>query len=106
MTAIKGTTVKTEFKSICDRAYKGESFIVTRPRNENVVLLSEREYRQLLRIKAYAERMSDMAGKSNIDAVDTYPQGFFELFGSGSKLGFDEEPEELNFDLDGARIEL
>ena len=28
----------------------------------------------------------------------TYPDGFFELFGKGLKLGFDEEPEDLPYD--------
>ena len=36
----------------------------------------------------------------------TYPEGFFELFGSGSDLGFDEEPAELSFEADSERISL
>ena len=29
-----------------------------------------------------------------------YSSGFFELFGTGKDLGFDEEPPELSFDSD------
>ena len=29
------------------------------------------------------------------DMSRTYPAGFFELFGSGNNLGFDEEPKDL-----------
>ena len=32
------------------------------------------------------------------DMTHTYPTGFFDLFGSGKDLGFDEEPEELSFE--------
>lgn len=30
------------------------------------------------------------------DAKETYPQGFFELFGTGNGLGFDEEPKDMS----------
>ena len=28
----------------------------------------------------------------------SYPQGFFDLFGSGKNLGFDEEPQDLSLE--------
>ena len=31
------------------------------------------------------------------DIKASYPDGFFELFGKGNDLGFDEEPKELKF---------
>lgn len=34
----------------------------------------------------------------------TYPAGFFELFGSGSSLGFDEEPDDLILDKENLRL--
>ncbi len=34
------------------------------------------------------------------DHAFTYPSGFFNLFGTGSNLGLDEEPEELSMKLD------
>ena len=44
MIAIKGTDLKNNFKAICDQAYMGETVIISRPRNENVVIISEKEY--------------------------------------------------------------
>ena len=58
MIAVKGTTVKNDFKNICDRVFKGEVYIISRPKNENVVLVSEREYAELERIKKNAEYLA------------------------------------------------
>lgn len=58
MVAIKGTTVKNEFKNICDRAFHGEVFIISRPKNENVVIVSEHEYVELDRIRKNAEYLA------------------------------------------------
>ena len=58
MVAVKGTTLKADFKNICDRVIGGEVVIVTRPKNENVVMVSEREYAELERIKRNAEYLA------------------------------------------------
>jgi len=58
MVAVKGTTVKNDFKNICDRVFKGEVFIISRPKNENVVLVSEKEYAELERLKRNAEYLA------------------------------------------------
>ena len=105
MTAVKGTTIKTEFKRICERAIEGETFIVTRPRDENIVIISEKEYRQLLRAKAYADHLSSGQG-FGLGAEDTYPRGFFELFGAGRSLEFGEKDMGLSFENDVKREEL
>jgi antitoxin YefM len=51
MVAVKGTDLKNNFKSICDRAFMGEAIIISRPKNENVVLISEREYAEFEKAK-------------------------------------------------------
>lgn len=58
MVAVKGTTVKNNFKNICDRVFNGEVFIISRPKDENVVMVSEREYTELERIKNNAEYLA------------------------------------------------
>ena len=58
MVAVKGTTVKNDFKNICDRVFKGEVFIISRPKDENVVMVSEREYTELERLKKNAEYLA------------------------------------------------
>ncbi|MDD7542232.1 MAG: type II toxin-antitoxin system RelB/DinJ family antitoxin [Mobiluncus porci] len=37
-------------------------------------------------------------------AKSSYPKGFFELFGAGADLGFDEEPEDLPLDGEDMRL--
>ncbi|MBQ7241848.1 MAG: type II toxin-antitoxin system Phd/YefM family antitoxin [Firmicutes bacterium] len=58
MIAVKGTTVKNNFKNICDRVFNGEVFIISRPKDENVVMVSEREYTELERLKKNAEYLA------------------------------------------------
>lgn len=36
----------------------------------------------------------------------TYPKGFFNLFGAGKNLGFDEEPEEISWKYDAKREKI
>ena len=108
MVAVKGTTIKTEFRSICDRATKGEVFLVTRPKDENIVIISEKEYRRLMRFKAYTDHLAavSVAGEEAPNAEDTYPNGFFDLFGAGKSLGLDERPAELLWADDGKRASV
>ncbi len=36
MLAVKGTTVKQDFKNICERVCNGEVIIISRPHNDNI----------------------------------------------------------------------
>ena len=58
MVAVKGTTVKNDFKNICDRVFRGEVFIISRPKDENIVMVSEREYAELEKLKRNAAYLS------------------------------------------------
>lgn len=60
MVAVRGTTVKNNFKNICDRVFNGEVFIISRPKDENVVMVSEREYTELERIKKNADYLEKL----------------------------------------------
>ena len=44
MIAVRGRDVKENFKALCDRVYHGERIIISRPKNENIVMISERDY--------------------------------------------------------------
>ena len=49
MTAINYTTARQKLKEICDKTVNDfETIIITRERGENVVLMSEREYTNML----------------------------------------------------------
>ncbi len=55
MVVVKGIDIKQNFKSICDRVFNGETMIISRPRNENIVLISESEYDALQKARTNAE---------------------------------------------------
>jgi len=47
MIAIKPSQMRSNFKTLCDKVVNGETIIVSRPNNENVVVLSEKEYNDM-----------------------------------------------------------
>ena len=50
--------VRDNFKDWCNQVINGETLIVSRPKNENVVILSEKEYNELQKAKRNAEYMA------------------------------------------------
>ena len=58
MVAVKGTDVKTNFKALCDRVFLGETIIISRPKNENIVMISERAYAEFEKAKRNFEYLS------------------------------------------------
>lgn len=55
ITATVATDLKANLKYYIDKALSGDSIIITRPKQENVVMISESEYNELLRLKNNAE---------------------------------------------------
>lgn len=49
MIAIKAIEMRDKFKTYCDKVVSGETVIVTRKDNKNVVILSEKEYNDMLK---------------------------------------------------------
>lgn len=47
MIALRAIDLKKDFKNICDTVISGDSVIIARPKNENVVLLSEKKYNDM-----------------------------------------------------------
>lgn len=43
MLAVKTMDLRENFKSLCDKVFGGETLIISRPKNENVVMISEKE---------------------------------------------------------------
>lgn len=58
MQAVKSMDVREHFKEWCNKVINGETLVVSRPRNENVVILSEKEYNEMARAKRYMEYLS------------------------------------------------
>ena len=51
MVALKTADIRNEFKKVSDMVHTGEKVLISRPRNENLVILSEKEYNELERIR-------------------------------------------------------
>ncbi len=47
MLALKAIDVKNNFKNICSQVFNGETVMLSRPKNQNVVMISEAEYNRL-----------------------------------------------------------
>lgn len=47
MIALKTTDIRNDFKKISNLVRTGEKILVSRPHNENLVILSEKEYNEL-----------------------------------------------------------
>lgn len=60
MLAVKSMDVRDNFKSLCDKVFAGETVIVSRPKNENIVMLSEAEYNEIMKAKRNAEYLEKL----------------------------------------------
>jgi antitoxin YefM len=58
MIAVKSMDVRDNFKSFCEIVLKGEVLVVSRPKNENIVMLSEKEYNDIMKAKRNAEYLA------------------------------------------------
>ena len=58
MIAIKSMEMRDKFKNYCDKVTSGEVIIVTRKHNNNVVVISEREYNAMLKAAKNAEYLT------------------------------------------------
>lgn len=67
MLAVKSVDVRDDFKNWCDKVFHGETLIVSRPENENIVMLSESEYNEIMKAKKNAEYLA-MIDKSMSEA--------------------------------------
>ena len=67
MLVVKSMDVRDNFKNLCDKVFNGETLIISRPKNENVVMLSEKEYNEMLKAKRNADYLA-MLDKSMAEA--------------------------------------
>ena len=51
MVAIKTADLTQDFKRVADRVLQGERILISRPHNENLVLITEEEYNNLDRLR-------------------------------------------------------
>ena len=67
MLAVKSMDVRDNFKDFCDKVFNGEILIVSRPKNENVVIISESKFNEMQRLKNNEDYLA-MLDKSFADA--------------------------------------
>lgn len=60
MLAVKSMDVRNNFKNFCDRVFNGETLIISRPKNENIVMLSETEYNSMVKAQKNAEYLAKL----------------------------------------------
>ena len=58
MLAVKRMGVRENFKALCDKVFHGETLVVSRPKNENIVMMSENKYNEIMKAKRNAEYLS------------------------------------------------
>ena len=58
MLAVKSMDVRDNFKSLCDMVFNGETLIISRPKNENIVMLSEHEYNEMMKAKRNSDYLA------------------------------------------------
>lgn len=67
MLAVKSIDIRDNFKTLCDKVFDGETLIISRPKNKNVVMMSEQEYNEMLKAKRNADYLA-MLDKSMAEA--------------------------------------
>ena len=68
MIAIKTENIKQDFKKFADKVTQGEKVLISRPKNENIVMISESEYNELDKLRQ--QSMIKTKGRAKIkDAV-------------------------------------
>jgi len=60
MIAIKTMDLRNNFKRISDLVSSGEKVLISRPRNENLVVISEKEYNELEKARRNAEYLASI----------------------------------------------
>jgi len=55
MIALKTVDMRNDFKRVSDIASSGEPVLISRPHNNNIVVLSERAYNDLSRVRRNAD---------------------------------------------------
>lgn len=65
MVALKAIDVKNNFKEICAKIINGEIIMLSRPKNQNVVMLSEAEYNELAKAKRNLDYLAKLDNSIN-----------------------------------------
>lgn len=60
MLAVKSANIRDNFKEWCDKVTQGETIVISRPKNENVYMISEAEYNHLQKVRENEEYLDKL----------------------------------------------
>lgn len=58
MIALRTVDMRNDFKRVSELVISGEKVLIARPRNENLVVLSEKEYNELEKLRQNAQYLN------------------------------------------------
>lgn len=80
MLEIKSADIIEEFEILCEKVFKGETLIIIRPQNENIVMISEKEYKQIMKVKRNEEYITLLdKSMAEAEAGDFVVKGIADL---------------------------
>ena len=89
MIAIKTIDLRNDFKRVSDLVISGEKVLISRPHNQNLVVLSEKEYNELDKARRNAEYLKKLD-----NALEEARNGeAYQYFGKGK---FNETPQRVD----------
>jgi antitoxin YefM len=87
MIAIKTADLTQDFKRVADRVIQGETVLISRPRNENLVIITEKEYNEFEELRKRSR---------NIKIAEAFRALQEEAVSNGAdKMTLDEINEEI-----------
>ena len=69
MVAIRTIDLTQDFKRVADRIIQGERVLIPRPKNENLVIITEKEYKELDKMRENKKSLARARLKQNIEAL-------------------------------------
>lgn len=100
MVVTKPAEIRKEQKKYFSIAYKGEPVVVSRPRNENVVVISEEQYKELTTQNRLLAYYSGLMGKENLGGDLSKPKARIIGIAKG-KLKAPDNLDEYNDEIAG-----
>lgn len=80
MLAAKSVNVRNNFREWCGKVATGETVVISRPRNENIYMISEKEYNELQKAKQNLQYLAKLdTSRANHQAGDTITLSLDEL---------------------------
>ena len=81
MVSVKAIDLRNGFKKVSDLVISGERVLISHPHNQNLVVLSEKEYNELDKVRRNAEFLGKVEkSRQDLEEERTYTFTIDELF--------------------------